>query len=51
MNSDDTHDGTASSLDNGSSKDDEWSRNEKGDGTNTPNYECSKSGEIGNPKI
>ena len=49
--SDDTHDGTTSSLDNGPSKDDEWSGNEKGDGTNAPKYECTKSGEIRNPKL
>ena len=49
--SDDTHDGTTSSPDNGPSKDDEWPGNEKRDGTNAPKYECSKSGEIRNLKI
>ena len=49
--SDDTHDGTTSSPDNGPSKDDEWSGNEKGDKTNAPKYECTKSGEIRNPKL
>ena len=42
--SDDTHDGTASFAYNRFTKNDEWSRNQKRNGTNASKYECSKPG-------
>ena len=42
--SDDINDGSASSIDNGIAKNDEWPGNQKRNGTNASEHECSKSG-------
>ena len=42
--SDDIDDGTTSSVDNGATKNDEWSGNQKGNGTNASEHERTESG-------
>ena len=42
--SDDTHDGTTSSVNNGPTEDDEWSGYKKRNGANASKHECTESG-------
>ena len=41
---DDINDGITSAFNNGSAKNDEWSRDQKGNGTNAPKHERTKPG-------